>query len=178
MIMKKILLASVLVLCTTICMSQEVRYGVRGALNISNLDFEPDANFENKHRNGFAFAGFVDFGLSENLSFTTELQWSAEGGKDQRLRADYIQMPLLLKLSTSDRLSFMAGPQAALKTWKNRDGFSTFAFSGVVGAEYMITSELFIDVRYSYGFTNILDEDITDLEAKNHVAQFGFGIKL
>ncbi len=158
--------------------AQEIKYGVRGALNISNLDFEPDATFENKHRNGFAFAGFVDFGFSEELSLHTELQWSAEGGKDENLRADYIQMPIMLKLSVSERLSFGAGPQIALKTWENNDGFSTFAFSGVVGAEYMITDELFIDARFSYGVTNILDEDLTDLEAKNHVMQFGFGIKI
>lgn len=177
--MKNILLASLFVSITTICMAQEVRYGVRGALNVSNLDFDPDANFENKHRNGFAFAGFVDYGFSEDLALHTELQWSAEGGKDESLRADYIQMPILLKLSTSDRLSFMAGPQVALKTWKDNDGFSTFAFSGVVGAEYMITDELFVDARFSYGLTNILDEDdIPNLEAKNHVMQFGFGIKI
>ncbi|WP_243471875.1 MULTISPECIES: porin family protein [Winogradskyella] len=177
--MKKFLLASLLICFTTICMAQEVRYGVRGALNVSNLDFDPDANFDNQHRNGFAFAGFVDYGFSEDLSLHTELQWSAEGGKDEGLRADYIQMPILLKLSTSDRLSFMAGPQVALKTWKNNDGFSTFAFSGVVGAEYMITDELFVDARFSYGLTNILDEDdIPNLEAKNHVMQFGFGIKI
>jgi len=177
--MKKILLASVLVCFTTICLAQEVRYGVRGALNVSNLDFDPDATFENKHRNGFAFAGFVDYGFSEDLALHTELQWSAEGGKDENLRADYIQMPILLKLSTSDRLSFMAGPQVALKTWKDNDGFSTFTFSGVVGAEYMITDELFVDARFSYGVTNILDEDdIPNLEAKNHVMQFGFGIKI
>ncbi len=176
--MKKILLALVLMFFTTICVSQDVRYGTRIALNNSNLDFDPDANFENKHRNGFAFAGFVDFGFTEDISLRTELQWSAEGGKDESIRADYIQMPILLKLSTSDRLSFMAGPQIALKTWKNKDGFSTLAFSGVVGAEYMITSELFIDVRFAYGLTNILDEDETDLEAKNHVIQFGFGIKI
>lgn len=176
--MKKILLTSLLVCFTTICLSQEVKYGVRGALNVSNLDFDPDATFDNKHRNGFAFAGFVDFGLSEDISLTTELQWSAEGGKDEAIRADYIQMPILLKLSASDRLSFMAGPQLALKTWKNNDGFSTFAFSGVFGAEYMITEELFVDARFSYGLSNILDKDLTDLEAKNHVMQFGFGIKI
>ena len=177
--MKKILLASLLVCFTTICLAQEVRYGVRGALNVSNLDFDPDATFNNQHRNGFAFAGFVDYGFSEDLALHTELQWSAEGGKDESLRADYIQMPILLKLSTSDRLSFMAGPQVALKTWKDNDGFSTFAFSGVVGAEYMITDELFVDARFSYGVTNILDEDdIPNLEAKNHVMQFGFGIKI
>ncbi|MEO1032452.1 MAG: porin family protein [Bacteroidota bacterium] len=176
--MKKLLLASLFACFVTIGVSQEIKYGVRGALNISNLDFDPDATFENKHRNGFAFAGFVDFGFSEELTLHTELQWSAEGGKDEDLRADYIQMPIMLKLSASERLSFGAGPQIALKTWKNTDGFSTFAFSGVVGAEYMITDELFIDARYSFGLSNILDEDLTDSEARNHVMQFGFGIKI
>ncbi|WP_370392577.1 porin family protein [uncultured Winogradskyella sp.] len=176
--MKKYTILFVLTCFTMVCSAQEIRYGVRGALNVSNLDFEPDATFENKHRNGFAFAGFVDFGLSETVSLRTELQWSAEGGKDEDLRADYIQLPILLRLNVSDRLSFGAGPQVNLKTWKDQDAFSTFAFSGVVGAEYMITDELFVDARYSYGFTNILDEDITTGEAKNHVMQFGFGIKI
>lgn len=102
--MKKYLLALVLVCSATICMSQDIRYGIRGALNVSNLDFEPDATFENKHRNGFAFGGFVEFEFSENVSLLTELQWSAEGGKDESIRADYIQLPIMLRLSVSDRL--------------------------------------------------------------------------
>ena len=160
------------------CLAQDVSYGVRGALNISNLDFDPDADFENKHRNGFAFGGFAEFGLSDNVSLLTELQWSAEGGKDEDLRADYIQLPIQLRLSTSDRFSLGVGPQVALKTWKNQDAFSTFAFSGVVGAEYMITSDLFVDARFSFGLTNILDEDLNTAEAKNNVIQFGFGMKI
>ena len=176
--MKKYLFALLFVSATSIVMSQDILYGVRGALNVSNLDFDPDANFENKHRNGFAFGGFVDFSLSDNLSLLTELQWSAEGAEDRNLRADYIKLPILLRFALSDDLTIGAGPQIALKTWGYRDGFSTFAFSGVAGAEYMITDELFLDVRYYYGITNILDEDSTDLEAKNHVMQFGIGIKL
>lgn len=176
--MKRLLFVFVCVVFTAVGSSQDVRYGVRGAINSSNLDFNPDANFDNQHRNGFAFAGFVDYGFDEDLSLRVELQWSAEGGKDQSLRADYIHLPILLKLSTSDRLSFMAGPQPSLKTWENRDGFSTIAFSGVVGAEYMITDELFIDARFMYGFSNILDDELTDLEAKNHVIQIGFGIRI
>ena len=54
----------------------------------------------------------------------------------------------------------------------------TFAFSGIGGLEYMITDELFIDARYSYGITNILDKDLTSVEAKNSNIQFGFGIKI
>ncbi|WP_179344785.1 porin family protein [Winogradskyella ursingii] len=197
--MKRNLLALLCLCLTTVALSQEVRYGIRGAINVSNLDFDPDANFNNEHRNGFAFGGFIDYGFSETVWLHTELQWSAEGGKEKSvrrstlfpetlgtdqgnetvsLRADYIQMPIMLRFSLSERLIVGAGPQVALKTWKNEDSFSTFTFSGVAGFEYMITDELFVDARYSYGLSNILDDDFGDREAKNHVMQFGFGIKI
>ncbi|WP_458626925.1 porin family protein [Winogradskyella sp. PC D3.3] len=176
--MKKYLVALLFVSFTSIGMSQDILYGVRGALNVSNLDFETNTGFENKHRNGFAFGGFVDFNVTDDLSLLTELQWSAEGGKDPEIRADYIKLPILLRFSVSNDLMLGVGPQVALKTWQDTDGFATFAFSGVAGAEYMITDELFLDIRYYYGITNILDKDLTNNEAKNHVMQFGFGIKL
>jgi hypothetical protein len=176
--MKKYTFTLLLACITTVCMSQEVRYGVRAALNVSNLDFDPDATFKNQHRNGFAFGGFVDYGFSDTASLMVELQWSAEGGKDESLRADYLQLPILLRLAVSDRLILGAGPQLALKTWENKDPFATFTFSGVLGLEYMITDEFFVDARFSYGFSNILDEDLSDVTAKNHVMQFGFGMKI
>ena len=89
-----------------------------------------------------------------------------------------MQLPVLVRFVVSDRLILGLGPQVALKTWENQDAFSTFAFSGVAGVEYMITDELFLDARYSYGFSNILDQDLTENTAKNHVMQFGFGIKI
>lgn len=176
--MKRYLFALLLVSFTTVSLSQDIRYGVRGALNSSNLDFEPDANFENKHRNGFAFGGFVDFGISEKVSLQVELEWSAEGGKAEELRADYIHLPVYLKFSFTNRFTVLLGPKVGLKTWNDNDGFSTFVFSGVAGLEYMITDEYFFDLRLSNGFTDILDEDSGRLEAKNHVIQIGFGIKL
>ena len=42
----------------------------------------------------------------------------------------------------------------------------------------MITSDLFVDARFSFGLTNILDEDMTNSSAKNNVIQFGLGIKI
>ncbi|WP_400079988.1 porin family protein [Winogradskyella sp. R77965] len=176
--MKKYVFALVLVSFTTVCMSQDIRYGVRGALNISNLDFDPEGAFVNQHRNGFAFGGFAEFEFAEKTSLLLEIQWSAEGGKNESIRADYIKLPIFLRFSLSDRFLLGVGPQAALKTWKDRDGFATFAASGVVGLEYMITDELFVDARATYGFTNILDQDLSDAKANNHLLQFGFGIKL
>ena len=176
--MKTIFTLLLAVSITTLTFSQETRYGVRGGLNVSNLDFTPDATFSNQHRNGFAFGGFVDFGVSEKMSFYTEIQYSAERGKADELRADYIQMPLMLRFVLTDKLTLGAGPMPSLKTWAEQDGFATFTFSAIGGLEYMITDELFIDARYSYGITNILDKDLTDVEAKNTNIQFGFGIKI
>ncbi|MFK7831646.1 MAG: porin family protein [Winogradskyella sp.] len=176
--MKKYLFAALFVSLSTVVISQDLRYGVRGALNISNLDFEPDAEFDNQHRNGFAFGGFVEYEFSEKRSLLVELQWSAEGGKDETIRADYIHLPILLRFNLSDRFVLGVGPKISLKTWAANDLFSTAAFSGVAGAEYMITDELFIDARLSYGITNVIDQDIKLFEARNHVIQFGFGMKL
>jgi hypothetical protein len=176
--MKKYLFLLIFVSFTSIGLSQDIFYGVRGALNISNLDYKPDADFKNQHRNGFAFAGFVDFEFNDKIGLRTELQWSAEGGKAEQIRADYLHLPILLNVSLSERFSFQVGPQPSLKTWNDYDGFSTFALSGVVGIEFMITDEFFIDARASYGLTNIIDQDLSSFEAKNNVLQFGFGMKL
>jgi opacity protein-like surface antigen len=176
--MKTIFTLLLFISITTLTFSQETKYGVRSGLNISNLDFTPDADFQNLHRNGFVFGGFVDYGFSESLSIQIELQYSAEGAKADELKADYIQMPIMLRYSISNNLTIGAGPMASLKTWKNQDAFSTFAFSAIGGLEYMITDELFIDARFSYGITNILDEEINGLEAKNNNIQIGFGIKM
>ena len=155
----------------------DTRYGIRGGMNVSNLDFKPEPLFDNEHRNGFYFGGFSEFSFSETMFLNVELQWSAQGGKAQEIRADYINLPVQLKFNLSETLSVGVGPQIGLKTWKNKDGFETWVFSGVGSLEYMFTDDLFFDVRAVYGFSNILD-DATNLEAKDFTIQFGIGMKI
>lgn len=175
---KSTVLTLLFIAFTTLSFAQETSYGVRGGVNISNLDFDPDATFVNQHRNGFAFGGFVDYGVSDNFSVLVEIQYSAEGAKADELRADYIQLPIMARFAIGDKFTLGVGPMASLKTWENRDAFSTFTFSGIGGVEYMITDELFVDARVHYGLSNILDEEIDGLEAQNTTFQFGFGIKI
>ena len=187
--MKKTLTVLALILFTSFGFSQgdsddkktkttiDTRYGIRGGMNVSNLDFKPGPLVENQHRNGFYFGGFAEYSFTETVFLNVEVQWSAQGGKAQEIRADYINLPLQLKLNLSESLSIAAGPQIGLKTWKNQDGFSTWVFSGVGGIEYMFTDDLFFDVRAVYGFSNILD-DTTSLEAKDVTFQFGIGMKI
>ena len=77
--------------------SQEVSWGVRAGLNISNLDFDPDPIFDNSHRNGFMIGFYADINFSESLSLSPEIQFSAEGAKADELRAEYLHLPIVLQ---------------------------------------------------------------------------------
>lgn len=176
--MKKILLVLSFVLFSLHSFSQEALYGVRAGFNISNLDFEPQvpSGIENRHRNGFAIGFFAEYNLSGDLSFAPEIQFSAEGAKEEFIRIDYIQMPLFLKYKVIESLALGIGPQVSLKGHDYEDGQQNLAFSGLVGLEYNLSDNFFLDFRYSYGFTNIFDDE-TNLEAKNTNMQIGFGVK-
>tara|TARA_R110002012_G_scaffold81945_1_gene207288 strand:+ start:8111 stop:8641 length:531 start_codon:yes stop_codon:yes gene_type:complete len=176
--MKKQVLFLAFVIIATISYAQNAMYGVRAGLNVSNLDFEPDATFDNQHRNGFAIGFFGEYKLSSSISLAPEIQFSAEGAKDRELRVDYIQAPILLKFKLGDRFSLGAGPLVGVKIHEYEDGYSNFSFSGVGALEFMITDEIFIDARYHYGVTNILDDNPAGLEAKNTNIQIGIGVKI
>ncbi|GGH42946.1 hypothetical protein IA57_12675 [Mangrovimonas yunxiaonensis] len=175
--MKKTILLLAVVLGTTFAFSQNGLHGVRVGLNISNLDFDPDATFSNQHRNGFAIGFFGEYMLSETIALAPEIQFSAEGAKDEDLRIDYIQAPILFKYQLGGRLSVAAGPLVSLKIHEYEDGYKNFAVSAAGGLEFMITDEIFIDARYHYGLTNIIDDQY-DLEARNTNIQIGVGIKI
>lgn len=159
--------------------AQNASYGVRVGYNISNLDFEPDPLFDNMHRNGFAIGFFGEYDLSAAIALAPEVQFSAEGAKDRDLRIDYIQVPILAKYRIGDKLAVGIGPMVGVKVHEHEDGFKNFAFSGIGGLEFMISDEIFIDARYHYGFTNVLDDDNpSGYEAKNSNIQLGIGIKI
>ncbi|RZN79670.1 MAG: PorT family protein [Winogradskyella sp.] len=179
--MKKNILTLTFILFIALSFSQgneATKYGIRAGVNISNMDFDPAPIERNLHRNGFYFGGFAEFSLSETLWLNTELQWSAEGGKDENWRANYLSLPVQVKFLVGDKFSIGVGPQIGVKTWKSSDVFDTFNFSGVAGIQYQIFEDYFLEVRGVYGFTNMLDDALAPLEAKQFVIQAGIGIKI
>ncbi len=112
------------------------------------------------------------------MTLAPEVQFSAEGAKDRALRIDYIQVPILLKFNLGDKFQIGVGPQAGVKVHEFNDGYKNFAFSATSSLDYMVTDEIFISARYTYGLTNIFDDNVTNIEAKNSNMQFGVGIKI
>ena len=176
--MKKTLLLFAFISVSFYGFSQDALYGVRVGYNISNLDFEDDfaTAVEHTHRNGFSIGFFAEYGLSKKVSIAPEIQFSAEGAKEEALRIDYIQMPIFFKFKVSDNLAVGLGPQVSLKGHEFEDNLKNLAFSGIGGLEYMISDEFFLDARYSYGFSNIFDDKV-GIEAKNTNIQLGLGVK-
>ena len=156
--------------------SQDVKYGVRGGYNISNLDFDNNYSIINKHRNSIYIGFFSNISLGKTVSLMPELQFSAEGAKAESLHLDYIQAPIFLRFRLSEKIHIGAGPQVGLKVYKYEDNIRNFAYSGVTGIEYKITHTIFADARYTYGFSNIFD-DALGITAKNTNIQVGVGYK-
>ncbi len=177
--MKKSLVLIALLFSVTATFAQENVFGVRAGLNVTNLDFSPEvpAGVENLHRNGFVIGFVAEYGISKKLSIAPEVQFSAEGAKDKSLRLDYIQMPIFLNYKLTRQIAVGVGPQISIKSHSHEDGLQNFAYSGIAGITYMITDEIFVDARFSYGLSNIFD-DATGLDAINKNIQFGLGIKL
>jgi len=174
--MRTTLFLIAIILGTVTIHSQSLTSGVRVGYNISNLDFEPDSTFDNTHRNGLAIGGFIDYSFTDKISIMPELMYSAEGGKERTLRADYIQLPITLRFHFGD-FSVGVGPQANLKVWSYQDGYRNLLLTGVGGAQFAISENLFIDARFNYGFSNIYDDEIS-VEAKNSTIQVGVGLKI
>ena len=152
-------------------------YGARVGYNISNLDFDPAPISDNTHRNGFAFGVFAEYYFSPAVTISPEIMYSAEGGKADELRVDYIHIPIFLNYKFGDNFTVGLGPQASVKVHEFQDGFKNFVFSGVANLRYSLWVDYFIDVRYNYGFMNIIDNE-AGLEATNHNIQIGVGIKI
>ena len=81
-----------------------------------------------------------------------------------------------MKFRLSEKIHIGAGPQVGLKVYKVEDGVRNFAYSGVAGVEYKLTHMIFVDVRYTYGFSNVFDDNSV-VSAKNTNIQIGVGYK-
>lgn len=154
--------------------SQKGTYGVRAGYTISNLDFDGESTMVNEHRNSFYIGFYGDFRLSNAVSVVPELQFSPEGANAEMLHLDLIQMPIFFKFRLNEKWRLGAGPQVALKSHKAGDMMRNFHYSAIGGLEYKFNQMIYMDVRYSYGLSNIFDDNV-GLEAINTNIQLGIG---
>ncbi|MGO3184561.1 MAG: porin family protein [Aequorivita sp.] len=155
-------------------------FGVRGGVNFANIANENSDLDSPDSRTNF-YAGLVaELPLQERFSLQGEVFYSGQGferniplvNEKMKYKADYIQVPLLAKFYIVEGLSVAAGPQFGFKVNEkidynpssdngefDADELKTFDFQGTAGLEYKFDNGLFVQGRYSYGFSDLIKDN-------------------
>ncbi len=168
------------------CKAQDASYGMRIGANLSSIDSDNIPENLEDSRFGIVVGFLVEYPITQKWSIQPEFQFSSLGNDDKTLRVDYLQLPVLLKYNFSQLFNIHIGPQVGVKIWEWEDNtgletnFNTFNFAGVIGVGANITDNVFADLRYGFGLSNIIDdEDIPGgAEGSTRNIQLSIGYKL
>jgi hypothetical protein len=185
-LMNKKLALLVLAVITLGTANAQIQFGVKAGANISTFTGN-DATGLNSLV-GIHFGGLVHIPIAGSLALQPEVVYSGQGAKgtesgtDYSLHVNYINIPVLLKYTTSSGFYGETGPQIGFKasakfkqggTSTTADGFKSTDFSWAFGIGYLTTANVGIDARFNLGLSNIESGDTQGGTAKNSVFQIG-----
>jgi hypothetical protein len=183
--------------------AQEVKFGTKVGLNLSNFTGDLD-DLDSKI--GLNLGAFAEISLSDKFIFQPELLFSSQGAKseesdnnfsiEQTLKFNYLNMPLMIKFAASDKFALEFGPQlgfllsAKSKFEETFDGesiseeedikefFKSIDFGLNFGASFDVAENIMIGARYNLGLSDITDgEDSEDNKVQNAVFSFSVGYR-
>ncbi|KIA99658.1 porin family protein [Flavobacterium sp. JRM] len=202
--MKKITLSIVAVLAFGFANAQEVKFGVKGGINLSTFTGDVE-NVSSKV--GFQVGGFAEIKLTEKFSIQPELLYSLQGAKidqseegyryESTEKFSYLNIPVMAKYYVAEKFSLEAGPQIGfLLSAKSdftetddffgttsgdedvKDSYKSIDFGVNFGAGYDFTENLSAGIRYNLGLSNIADfEEGDNTKIKNSVFSLSVGYK-
>jgi hypothetical protein len=166
--MKKAFLALALTLgVASAAQAQSARFGVKAGASLTSLTGDDTDNA--KYKFGFNGGVMANFALNDMFSIQPEVLYSMKGakadGRDSRVNLNYIDIPVLAKISTGETgLFFELGPQigflASAKAKENdtsidvKDAFKSVDFGYAAGLGFQAASGPMVGLRYNGGFTN------------------------
>lgn len=184
----------------------QVKFGVKAGPQLSNLVGNDDIDSESKF--GIQAGAYANIRISESFAFQPEVLYSMQGAKQEstqdlgigtyrvedKVKLDYINVPLMVKWYAYDGLNFEFGPQVGFNVSAKAEGerrlisgegdsqimtsydqdiddVESVDFGLNIGAGYELPMGLNFGVRYGLGLTEI----VKDSDVKNSVFSFGIG---
>lgn len=203
--MKKVILSAIAVMAFGMASAQDVKFGLKGGLNVSNFSGDTEG-LDFKSRFGFNAGGFVEIKFSEKFALQPEILYSTQGAKvdnfnlevddigtvnaDASFNFAYINVPVMFKYFAAEKFSLEAGPQigflvsAEIKTKVDgygsskvdiKDNFESIDFGLNLGAGYDFTENLSVGARYNIGLANIAKTEEGD-DSKVHNGVFSLSV--
>ncbi len=156
----------------------QISFGVKAGLNVSNVKNIGSA--ANKTRIGFNGGLLTEIKIGKKIIVQPEVLYSVKGNKfpatpfngGGTLSLNYISIPVLGGFRLTDKFTLLAGPEFNFLTTANskfdgtnHDGtkiYRKFDFAIDLGVAYTIIHGLGAELRYSYGFEDLVDVTYTD----------------
>src|SRR5450631_2129794 len=183
--MKKttIFVASLFLLFTA--KAQDVHFGVKGGVNVSQLHFNDNISSESKTGMNIGILAHIHTS-SRTWAIQPEIFYSMEGARNVNntginYNLNYLNVPVLLQYMFDNGFRLEGGPQIGfLLNAKRKSGevsvddhsFKSTAFSIPLGIGYLASSGLGVDVRYVFGLSN-LDDSQNGTIIQSNVFQLG-----
>lgn len=177
--MKTILsVALATILFTTTATAQNVNIGIKGGLNITNLNDDNGTTYDSKIGFNVGLLGHIH--LAPQLALQPELLYSLQGAKytvsnvETNINLGYLNIPLNVQYMFDNGFRLQAGPQIGLlmnaKSETNnvktdiKDNLKTVDFGVTAGLGYVHPASGFgVDARYNLGLTDISESDASKL---------------
>lgn len=171
--------------------AQGVSGGVKAGLNLANQTFSGNGYTTSPSFLPGLHAGvYLTAMLSDHFGLQPELLYSGQGAKSgsEKLKMNYINVPVLLRYNVNSIVSFHAGPQfgflasAKDKVGSNsmdvKDRFKSTDLSVAAGVGIDLPVKLNFNFRFIKGLSDINDIDNSSIEMKNYTLQLSVGYKL
>jgi Outer membrane protein beta-barrel domain len=194
--MKKILLTLITIVAINATVNAQMRFGVKGGLNLANVSITNASGITPKSSLFFHGGIVLDASLSESISIQPNLLFSQKGysldasGATSKATFNYIEIPVNFLYNATDALTIGAGPylgyalSGSAKTTINGqtrtddidfDNDAKRVDYGLnITAGYEVIEGLVISANYSLGLANI-NKDVTTSSTntiKNNVIGF------
>lgn len=183
------LLTLALVLSFAAFSQAKVELGLKGGLNLANVNTESAAsNFESAtgyHVGAYALIKAASIGVQPELLYSTKGTDLKFGGSTFEQDYNYVEIPVMLKMYLLAGLNLQVGPQFGLllsvdgKTADgssiSKDSFKGSDLSGAFGIGWDAPFGLNFTARYILGLTDVSDGGP---EAKNRTFQASLGYRL
>lgn len=187
----KLFLTSFLLLLMQHSKAQEVRFGVRGGLSLSNI---PEINASTNARTSFHLGGVMEALYDDKIAIQPEIIFSQQGfdyaqdGVERVFKLSYVHVPVMIKYYVSKNVYVESGPQigflysAELNTTVDgeqmdidiKEGMRSNDLSLNVGLGFQVKKHLNLTARYCYGLTNVVDR-LPHKKFKNRIFQVSVG---
>lgn len=203
--MKKLFIAAFALLTAGQVSAQGPSFGVKGGVSFANIIKTDDSNFKTDYNVGYNAGVFVAVPIIGSLAFQPELMFSQKGYKSDvnnvlgsgtlTQTTNWIEVPILAKISPVSGFSIYLGPQVSFLTKTNTkfetnagtvdqtnyeddaDKFKKSIVGGVLGAGFNVGKNLSINARYALDFQkNNEDGSATTPAFKNQVWQAGLAL--